>query len=102
VEEIWNSFKNIVYESIECFVPHKILRKNLDPEYYNKEIKQLKSKVRKAYNRRKLGSHYLEELKQLSKQLLAAKKSAQDAIFKISIKQSGHLLLSVLLIRKQA
>ena len=46
------------------------LEKNSDPEYYNKEIKQLKSKVRKAYNRRKLGVHYLEDLKQLSKQLL--------------------------------
>jgi hypothetical protein len=25
--ELWNNFKNIVYESIERFVPHKILRK---------------------------------------------------------------------------
>jgi hypothetical protein len=36
VEAIWNNFKNIVYESIERFVPHKILRKNSDPKYYNK------------------------------------------------------------------
>jgi hypothetical protein len=42
VEEIWDNFKNIVYESIERFVRHKILRKNSDPEYYNKEIKRLK------------------------------------------------------------
>jgi len=42
VEEIWNNLKNIVHESIECFVPHKTLRKNSDPEYYNKEIKRLK------------------------------------------------------------
>jgi hypothetical protein len=35
VEEIWNNFKNILYEYIERFVPHKILRKNSDPEYYN-------------------------------------------------------------------
>ena len=27
VEEIWNNFKNIVYECIESFVPRKILRK---------------------------------------------------------------------------
>jgi hypothetical protein len=27
VEEIWNNYKNIVYESIERFVPHKILIK---------------------------------------------------------------------------
>jgi hypothetical protein len=79
VEEIWNNFKNIVHECIEHFVPRKIPRKNSDPEYYNKEIKRLISKVRKAYNRRNLGVHYLEELKQLSKHLLAAKKSAQEA-----------------------
>ena len=47
VEEIWNNLKNIVYEGIERFVPHKILRKNSDPEYY-KEIKRLKSRVRKT------------------------------------------------------
>jgi hypothetical protein len=39
----------IVYEGMEYFVPHKTLRKNLDPEYHNKEIKRLISKVRKAY-----------------------------------------------------
>jgi len=43
VEEIWNNLKNIVYECIESFVPLGILRKNSDPEYYNKEIKRLKS-----------------------------------------------------------
>jgi hypothetical protein len=73
VEDIWNNLKNILYECIERFVPHKILRKNPDPEYYNEEIKRLKSKVRKAYNRRKLAVRYLEKLKQLTKQLLAAK-----------------------------
>jgi hypothetical protein len=51
VEEIWNNFKNIVYQSIEHFEPHKKIRKNSDPEYYNKEIKRLKSKVRKVYNK---------------------------------------------------
>jgi hypothetical protein len=77
VEDIWNNFKNILYECIERFVPHKILRKNPDPEYYSKEIKRMKSNVRKAYNRRKIGVYYLEKLKQIYKQLLAAKKSAQ-------------------------
>jgi len=32
VEEIWNNFKERVSGSIECFVPHKILKKNPDPE----------------------------------------------------------------------
>jgi hypothetical protein len=51
----------------------------LEPEYYNKEIKRLKAKVRKAYNKRKFGDHYTEQMKQLSKQPLAAKKPAQEA-----------------------
>jgi hypothetical protein len=89
VESIWNNFKNILYECIERFVPHKILRKNPDPEYYNKEMKRLKSKVRKAYNRRKLGVHYLEKLKQLSKQLLAGKKSKQEAFLKSILSKEG-------------
>jgi hypothetical protein len=37
VEEIWNSYKDIVIEGIERFVPQKILSKNPDPEYYTKE-----------------------------------------------------------------
>ena len=53
VEEIRNNLKNLVYKSLEHFVPHKTLRKNSDPEYYNKEIKRLRSKVGKAYNIRK-------------------------------------------------
>ena len=89
VEEIWNNFMNIVYESIEHFVPHKILRKNSEPIYYNKEIKRLKSRVRRAYNRRKLGVHYIEELRKLSKQLLSAKKSAQVAFLKTILSKEG-------------
>ena len=85
VDEIWNNFKEIVNESIELFVPHKMLRKNSDPEYYNKEIKRLKSKVRKVYNKRKLGGSYTEKLKHLSNQLLAAKKSAQEAFLQKNI-----------------
>ena len=46
-EDIWKNFKDIVFEGIESFVPHKILKPNLDPEYYNKEVKRLKVKVRR-------------------------------------------------------
>jgi len=67
----------------------KYLEKNSDPEYYNKEIKRLKSKVRKAYNRRKLGVHYVEKLKQLYKQLLADKKSAKQAFLKSILSKEG-------------
>jgi len=50
------------------------LRKNLDSEYYNREVKQLKVKRRRAYNIRKLGEHHQVDL---SKRLLAAKQNAE-------------------------
>jgi hypothetical protein len=78
VEDIWNNLKDLVFEGIERFVPHKILKQNLDPEYYNREVKHLKVKVRRAYNRRKLGEHYQQELKRLSQKLLSAKRNAQE------------------------
>ena len=78
VDDIWKTFKDIVLEVIERFVPHKILKPNPDPEYYNKEVKRLKLKVRRAYNRRKFGEYYQAELKRLSKKLLTAKRIAQE------------------------
>ena len=71
----------VVFKSIEYFVPHKIL----DPEYYNGEVKQLKVKVRRAYNRRKLDEHFQADLKRLSRQLLAAKTKCTGDIFMVSI-----------------
>jgi hypothetical protein len=55
VEEIWKSYKDIAFEGTECFVPHRILSKNPDPEYYNKEVKWLKVKVRRVHNKKKFG-----------------------------------------------
>jgi len=66
-----------------------IFRKNSDPEYYNKDIKRLKAKVRKAYNGRKLGVKYMEKLKHLPKQLLEAKKEAQEALLKSILNKEG-------------
>jgi hypothetical protein len=82
MEDIWIRFKEIVFESIDRFVPHKILRKNPDPEYYNKEVKCLKAKVRRVYNKRKLDERYKVELNTLSKQLLAVKKTAQETFLR--------------------
>jgi hypothetical protein len=70
VEDIWKRFKEIVFESIDRFVPYKIMRKNPDPEYYKKEVKRLKAKVRRVYNKRTLDERYKVELNTLSKQLL--------------------------------
>ena len=38
VEEIWNNLKNIVYEIIESFVPHKTLRKNRTPNITTRRL----------------------------------------------------------------
>jgi hypothetical protein len=70
VEDIRKNFKDIIFEGVNTFVPHKVLKQNPDPEYYNKEVKRLKAKARRAYSKRKLGEHYKAELKRLAKKLL--------------------------------
>jgi len=77
--EDMEKFQGHSFQGIKRFVPHKILKPNPDAEYYNKGMKRLKVKVRRAYNRRKLGECYQEELKRLSKKLLTAKRIAQEA-----------------------
>jgi hypothetical protein len=74
IEEIWKSYKDIVFGGIERFVPHKMLSRNSDPEYYNREVKRLKVKVRRVYNKRRFGQHYQDELKWLSKESLVAQR----------------------------
>jgi hypothetical protein len=59
----------------------------LDPEYYNNEVEKLKLKVRKAYNRRKLGQQYREELERLPKQLLFAPQKMHRRHFKAYTKK---------------
>jgi len=54
------TFKERVFESIDSFVPHKILRKNPDPD-----LKRLKAKVRIVYNKRKFVARYQVEHKTL-------------------------------------
>jgi hypothetical protein len=58
------------------------LSKNPDPEYYNREVKRLKVKVRNVYNRSKYRENYQVELKPLSKELLLAKKKAQETFLR--------------------
>jgi len=67
----------------------KILSKNPDQEYYNKEVKRLKIKVRRAYNRRKLGEHYQAQLKRLYKKLLTAKRNAQEKFLSSVLQNEG-------------
>jgi hypothetical protein len=90
VEEIWKRFKETVFENIDRYVPHKILSKN--PDYYNKTVKRLKVRVIKVYNKRKLGQRYQVELKRLSKELLAAKKTAQETFLRPVSRNVGNCL----------
>jgi hypothetical protein len=80
VEEIWKNYEDIIFEGIKHYVPQKILSKNPDPEYYNKEVKQLKVKIRKMYNKRKFEQPYQAEQRCISKELLVAKK-AEETFF---------------------
>jgi hypothetical protein len=50
---------------------------------------RLKVKVRRAYNNRKLGEHYQLDLKEFCKQLLAAKKNAQETILRSVVQNEG-------------
>ena len=65
------------------------MSKNPDPEYYNKEVKRLKVKVRIINNMRKFGQTYQEELKRLSKELLVAKK-AQETFLRSVLQNEGR------------
>jgi len=80
----------IIFEGIKRYVPQKILSKILDPEYYNKEVKQLKVKVRKMYNKRKFEHPYQADLKRLSKELLVAKKKAQETFLHSVFQNKGR------------
>ena len=90
MEDIWESYKDIIFKGIKRYVPHKILGKNPDPEYYNKEVKWLKRKVRKMYNKRKLGQTYQQKLKRLAKELLVAKKKAQETFLSSVLHNEGR------------
>jgi len=89
MEEIWKSYKDIILEGIKRYIPQKILSKNPDPEYYNKEVIQFKVKVRKMYIKSKFGQPYQAELKQLSKELLVAKEKAQETFLYLVLQNEG-------------
>jgi hypothetical protein len=90
VEDIWNKFKDIIFEGVERFVPHKTLKGNPDPEYYNREVKRLKVKVRRAFNRRKLGERYKQDLRWLSPKLLSVKRNAQETFLHSVLQNEGN------------
>jgi len=52
-------------------------------------VKRLKAKVRRAYNRRKLGKHYQAELKRLPKKMFKAKRNAQGTFLSAVLQNEG-------------
>jgi hypothetical protein len=52
-------------------------------------VQRLKVKVRRAYNRRKLGEHYQAELKRLSRKLFTAKRNAQETFLRSVLQNEG-------------
>jgi len=52
-------------------------------------VKRLKVKVRRAYNRRKRGEHFKQELRQLS-QKLSAKRNAQETFLGSLLQNEGN------------
>ena len=82
VEEIWKSYKGVIFEGINRNVTQKTLSKNPGPECYYKEVKRVKVEVRKMYSKRKFGQPYRADLKRLSKELLGAKKKAQETFLR--------------------
>jgi hypothetical protein len=94
VEEIWNNFKDIIFEAIKRYVPKITLSKNPDPEYYNREVKRLKVKVRNVYNQSRYRQNYQAELKRLPKELLLAKEKAQETFLRSVLQNVGNVGLS--------
>jgi hypothetical protein len=90
VEKIWDSFKDIIFEGIKRYVSKKTLSKNPDPEYYNREVKRLKIKMRNVHNRSKYRQNYQAELKRLSKDLLLTKKKAQETFLRSALQNEGR------------
>ena len=82
VEEIRKSYKDIIFEGIKRYVSQTILSKISDPEYYNKEVKRRKVKIRKTCKKRKFGQPYEADLKRLSTKLLVAKNKAQETFLR--------------------
>lgn len=81
-EQTWRKsgkyFKIIVLEALNKHVPLKQIKKNPDPEFYTRGIRNLKKKARLAYNNRNKSPEHLKSFKDISKMLEKEKKEAQE------------------------
>ena len=90
VEDIWKSYKDTIFEGVKRYVLQKFPSKIPDPECYNIEVKLLKVKVMKMYNKRKFRQPYQRELKRLSAELMVAKKKAQETFLRSVLQHKGR------------
>jgi hypothetical protein len=94
--DAWRKFGYILRKRssrVSTVMSHiKFWEKYPDHEYYNKEVKLLNLKVRRVYSKRKLGQRYQVELKRLSKELLATKKTAQETSLRSVLRNEGNCL----------
>jgi hypothetical protein len=81
VEEIWRSFREIVFERINRFVAHKILRKNPEPEYYNKEVKRFRQRS-EEYKTRENHAIVTSGTEKNIKTIAGSQKTAQETFLR--------------------
>jgi hypothetical protein len=79
VNEKWQRYKEIMTEIQKDFIPEKTMKENRDPTYYNKEVKTLKIKARRIYNKCKRNKKKLSELENVRNELEEAKSRALDS-----------------------
>jgi hypothetical protein len=63
---------------------------NPDPEYYNRDVKRLKAKVRKRYNHSKYSQNHQTELKLLYKELLLTKRGLKRLFLRSALQNEGR------------
>lgn len=89
VNKKWDMYKNLMQEIAEEFIPSKTISENSDPEYYNKEVKALKKKVRQAYIKYRRHNASKEELERMREKLENAKAEALNE-YLIEIMQKNN------------
>ena len=74
INQLWNSFKEIIFTARDISVPYRMIKTNSDPVYYTKSIKSLKRKLRRL-NRKKFKSPYVKQKIRLTRSKLIHEKN---------------------------
>jgi hypothetical protein len=63
INDRWNSFKAILFEARELYVPSKLVKHNSDPIYFNMHVRNLKARCRREYNKHTSSSNKYKSLR---------------------------------------